>query len=66
MALADFAADRDAVQAREHPVEDDEVRLGRADGDEAVGPIVGLDDVMPLLPELTGDELVQVAFVFDH
>ena len=65
MPLADLAADDETVELGQHPVEDHEVGADGLDRLQPLLPIERLNDLMAVLAELAGDQLVQIQFVFD-
>lgn len=57
--------DGDAVFAREHEIEDDEIGDFLEGGDDAVGAVEGFEGFVALALEVEGDEFGDVFFVFD-
>src|SRR5438552_6077523 len=58
-------ADGETIQAREHPVEDDEVGAGVVGGGERLPAVEGLLDGVPLLFQVRPDEAGQRRLIFD-
>src|SRR5262249_57595602 len=63
--LAQPLTDLQARKAREHEIEDDEIRLFPLEQAERFLAVLGFDGLQPLLDEVIVYELANVRFVFD-
>ncbi len=61
-----LAAELDAGDVGQHPVEEHEVGLGLVDGDQRLVAVGGGGDGEALLLEVVGEELADRFFVLDH
>ena len=63
---ADRSADGDAIKAREHQVENDQVEAARARGGKAAVAVGGFDRDELFEPQVQRHKLADIGFVLDH